>query len=523
MASITRTQKLSLIVFSLFIVGWSTFLNGRVFGPYEFGFLVEPATTAVKLRTEGYIDSIQERSPIAVLIFRVMQALTGMTYRWLAIPGVLFSIPMVYALLRPVRRDLRLLSVGAAIGGPLILMPYFYNFRRDAIDILILLSIVVVLLRVDTHRLRRIYGPLVFLGSGFLWLLHYTVWPFFAVFTVVFSILASQEGTLRTRTMILTPAFVLLPWAISAIPAVIYLSSIPILLSLDVTNLTDLIFSFGGSTAIDLKGQTITWDRPSENRFWSRVNNVASVLLFGAFGVLTTAHVLRDRHKAAVLTTDRRRMVLVAVAGAFAVTTALYVLRGYIFRGVYFWPIALSLLIAEYWRVGSTRPRRIAGWLPEQRVVVTVVVVGLLLTVHLSPLAIAGFHNSESHAKPTAEQWETARQIEYVPEGQPVYSSLLHASMVLVETDHRLVHTGQVSHNGDNVTIDGYVKPLYFPDAVDCGYLLTAVNDPTGVTTWGGPIPPVNESRYGAGEDLIYENGVDKLYRKSAAVCQSGE
>lgn len=498
-------EKTALILFFLGVAAIPFLLPNSSVGPWDFGFLaVAPANPSTSVG--NYISNMHIQSKMTVNIYSVINELTGLGRTMILIPGVIFLAMLAYAGLPKTRRDIRILSTFVIVAGPVTILTYTWRFRRDGVDLIIILLALLSVIILERYRSLGVWVVLA-AASIFLWFNHYTIWPFFVIIAVSYLVLSSI-GRTRTKRAVGGSGMVLFaPFILNLEPAYVFINSVVAIFYVGIPSFTRLFAAGFRGVSIDA-AMFVTYNRPDVTAWMPEAAYGIYFLCLSALG----AHYIGNSIRSRDFQLHPRRCILIATMIAFLVVAPLLVVRGYVSRVVVLWPILTFAFLSEYLRVTDFTSPLWSAKLPLGRTVVAVLVV--ISMAHVMPIAITDYPNNPNDFSTDRSQDASAAHLQYIPEESAVYTDLNHATLIKVQGWQHSVITGASEVQSDSrVAVDQTVEILYRPWKLTDGYILVSTERDIGTRTWGGPLPPVDLWRY-ENVTVVYDNGENIISRR---------
>jgi len=422
-------------------------------------------------------------------------------------PGIGIIATLVYALLRPLPKPTRIFATTVVISGPIATIFLSYSLSRDALDIVLLLTLALLLLVANRTNDRSLMSVVVAASGLIIWTLHQSVFPFLVFMLLTFAILPRTEQVKPSFPLVIVALS--LPIVIFSEPFKIFVGAITAVIAA-IQDPSIGLSLFGANTA-SLK-MTVTTPAPVPPEWLEPVVygtlGVVTGLLFGAWLMIRS----RTPEPVGAQLADYRTQHTLSVGFAFVGTTVLYIIRGFVFRSFVFWPIVFSVFLASLWRVSNSTNDILSPSLPDiQMRTVFVALLACILFANAIPILFPGYVENRPNVM-SAQQYQSATFAENFDQGTPIYTDLLHSNAILLETDHRTIRNPKiVSQINRKPGLDQIGATLYDPSCDPHRYQLTSYQAPYGTTTWGGNIPSVSYETYTMGAK-VYDNGVDAVH-----------
>lgn len=484
----------SLLYFSIFIYS----LPRIPIGPWDFGFLVSPNQIPPSQVGE-YARSIHINSQIVVVYFKFIQLVTGMDWHFLALPGILVISLIVYSTLPKVRRDLKLLSLFIIVGGPLKIFPYLYRFRRTVIVIAAIFTFISLCIVFERNG-KKYDAALIVFFSSFLWLTHYTMWPFFAIFVVCYLVLSHLFVNMNYRPLSIGVVALFTPLIIRPNPVFVYISSIMYMMNADINALLSILSRGFGKTVSN--GEMIVSYSP--DTIAPYMPEAAYLVYFIALSTIGIHYLLSHRNGDLEMHIQKRLFISGLVS--FLIISPLFAIRGYLTRIIVLWPLLTSLFISDYLKIPGVLNFEGNGILQRDNLITLLFI--LIIAVHLSSFAIPDYPGpSEFHID--QQQIESGEFMKFTPEKIEITTDLNHASVMLIEGTHYNVQTGgaMVLSNG-SILLNPVTSNLFQPKGLGSQYILVTTDRSIGTVTWGSVIPSPSRHRF-SNNSITYTNGQD--------------
>jgi len=465
------------------------------------------------LRIEAYIANQHRQSPLYISFVNVVQGVTGLTIWWLSVPAAAIIGISIVALLRNVPLLFRILVAAVAIGGPVNGLSY--SFGRHAIDLLLTYTFVVFVFVAVRNKRPRLVGLAGGIAALLLWLNHYSYWPFFIGFTVTLLVTLCYFN-LKLRNIYVAIVLVFIPIGVYTFPFRTYIAatlSASALLAKPEKLLQQFLIFAGGQSAsgsFDMYTDVPIQSTPS----WVpllQFGYLLAVTMLCLFWLWVHRDDVFSFNGWKRLLRKRSHQFLFAVVAGMLTVVPLYLAIGYVYRVFIFWPFIITAL-------GYTLFSQLSGkGVKINKSYGSIIVVSLLVilfSLHLFPAMAPGYdQDKQAASRVNAEQHASAVfSGQYIPDDEPVYTDLLHASTAIVETDRRYYIGAYASVTADGrLGLSAGAVEMFGGGRLNGGYVLVSHKESYGTRTWGGVLPPVptdvhmNKSRiYTSGKEGIY-------------------
>lgn len=524
-------KKLSKLALSLFLLAFSAvfiFSHGDTlpYSPWAYRFFVDTEQVAGSAGTTAEVVANYEAAqPIWIDYVRTLQHITGQSVTWIKLPSAGLIGVLVYAVLKPLQTRFRLLATFTSIAGPITTISYTFALRKYLINIGLVLSFLLIILAVDRQQENRYISVMMLFGSVILWFNHYTFWPFFAIFAITYQLFKSFDKQKYASAAIAT-LLILLPFVLYERPSLAYVSVVPALIVfLGAFDITSPIASINqlskGQSAAPEKFDTFVASASGGDAPISLLAlHLGYVLpIMGLVGLWVIANydsVPRRVRQGfiALRPQTQTRTISYALAVAFGVTSVMYLVIGYKFRIMTFWPIVMPVFIRDLWISWDGGPKlgQLISWESAKKVAV-ISLFGIAL-IHMGTIAPYDYINSEQPSKASVQQVEGSEFASYIVNG-PIYTDLLHKSILVTERIHdsAIVGHGSQTPSGE-VALNQKAALLFEPNALDEGYVLQTNSNTDGLIIRGATVALPENTGHEHRCANIYENGMDSWYTK---------
>lgn len=469
----------------------------RSYSPYFYGFLVSPTAGGTERKTLRYINRMHEVSPFYTTASDVFQAFTGAQLEWIYFPGAIIIGVLVYALLpADISAPTKLLISLSSIIGPVGVFGYYYGLTRDAFDMILLLTFLLIFyILYRTGRGFRYLFPTIVGFSFLIWANHYSFWPLFALIIGLWSLHFSRIKLYQVAIGLLAPSIMLVD------TVGIFISSIAFI--------TEMwgqrnILVFGGRVQI-LDWYQFVGPLGRESPVWLPEYQYGAIAVtLAVFAVLYIYSLIRSQtYDPRDWTATRRSIYLVGVAAG--VYSVLLIIRGYLYRAIIIWPLFIVLFQTELhavWSEISIGYERTAA-----------VLAATLLLIGMVPMMTPYFHHSQSVNEPSDKQIQSTEFSQYTTT-ELVYTDLVHGSLLILDGDRSVVvGRSAVAENG-SVAINRELQTLAGTWHNDAQYVLVTSKGGVGLRTWQGAIPPLDLVDDNYQYQKIYNNKQDSWYAR---------
>jgi len=351
-----RTRLILWIIASLIYVLIYFGVGGpsRLFSVYSFGFLEDPSRflSSPNTSVSDYVSSMHELSPLWVTYIDILQTVTGEYDIWrYLIPTPLIITILSLAVLNNVRARYKWIISLAIVAGPLGIIGYSFVFARDAIDIILMITFLLIL-RTSLRRDRDYHFSIFTAFSFIFWLHHYTFWPMFAATVGVLTVLSHWHTGATIKYSSLVSIFT--PFFIYDVVATIYFGSLSTLIALLREGTSDLItvittFYYGQFISIPT-GSVIVPGPEGPHPAWmpemlylAYIIPLTAILLVVLWEYKSKIRMLLSGQVAGGLSTPS--LLFIAVVVGATATTGIYIIRGYLYRVFVFWPVVLPFIL----------------------------------------------------------------------------------------------------------------------------------------------------------------------------------
>ena len=488
-----------------------------VFGPYIYGFLVEPFTVphSNPLRIEAYIANQHRQSPLYISFVNVVQEMTGLTIWWLAVPAAAVIGISIIALLRNVPLLFRILVAIVAIGGPVNGLSY--SFGRNGLDILLTFTFVIFVFVTVRNKRPRLVGLAGGVAALVLWLNHYSYWPFFIGFAVTLLVIPHCFN-LKSKNVYVAFVFLFVPIGVYTFPFRTYISatlSASALLAKPEKLLQQfLIFAGGQSASGSFEMYTNVPTQPSPDwvpfLMFGYLIAVAMLCLFWLW--VHRDDMFRLSRWKKLLRRRPYQFFFGVVAGLLTVVP-LYLVIGYIYRVYVFWPLVITALGYTLFSQLSAKGKKLTQ---SYSGIIVVSLLVLLFSLHFFPAIAPGYdQDKQAASRVNAEQHASAEfSGQYIPNDKPVYTDLIHASTAIIETDRRYYVGAYASVTAEErLGLGSGAVEMFGGSRLNGGYVLVSHQEHYGTRTWGGILPPVPADVH-LNKSQIYTSGKEGIYKQ---------
>jgi len=476
---ISRNLKTSIILCSFLVVLFSVQYTklgvpGTIYGPYNFGHVTDPYNVEYInefLTTQNYVSEQHKKSLFYISLINIIQSITAVHYDWYQIPGLFIILLLVFAWISPFKLKLRSLITFAAIAGPVGIIGYTYVFNRAAIDIILFFTCFL-LLSIAYRSSSNSIPPtiILFTFSLIIWINHYSFWPFFFFCTVVLVILKYRS---ETKMRILSQFAVLFsPFLLYAFPSNIFTRSLVVLSTIDLS--FESIFSAKSNTIPDQA--TIVTGISNVEPDWIILVTYGSYILpltlaslVWFYTLFATHHPINRDFLDKFLYSSEFRPIFIATSLGFILTSTLYIAIGFSYRILIFWPIIIPLFFRD---IKQSTDRLYNNINKKDRLlnknhistIITFLVI-LIVLIHLFPIFIPNYNIIDrSPNAPSEQQLSSSRFAEYANSEKPIYTDLLHASVIIIDTEKRYLRVGEaVTLSNGSIALDQTAAVLYDP------------------------------------------------------------
>lgn len=490
----TRTQKITTITVVLIgscLFFYPSYALNHWLSPWDFGFLTH-INTPITNNITNYIEYMHDASPFYIMFVKVFQSLFGSTSSWIAYPAILMAIPGMYAYLKESRPHIKWLTIMAALGGPVMNYLLFYSFRRDSFDLVLIFIFVLYAAEIDEY-VDGIQYALVASGiSLILWNSHYTIWPFFFIVALIYSLFGSIGQYMTLGKKIWRVGILLV-----SVPLGIYLLNTPLLIYFGglkfITN-TDLSLGsvlYGTHTNIDaaLVLHPTAQTRPSP--WYPKLWYIGVFLVIAVF-VLLWLNVKQDFK---VHTLTQREALLLSAIGSFLMWTPLLLFQGYFTRIFYVWPVMVVLLIGVLINYSDTVIYRQI----ELRHIITA---GLVVILLINILMFIPYPVDDT--TPTVQTRQASKFAGDYSRG-PLYTGLIEANVIAIKTHFLRIKTPTVEKLSNGSVAVNDIGHQFYSQSISSGCILAPTSSKARLIGWGGSLP-INKSSLPRG-NKVYSNG----------------
>lgn len=513
-----KNRRVKVYLSILFLSSSLLFLTVRyenIYRPWSFGFLVSLSRkiTVTGTTITQFIHEQREFSPAFIVFANMMTELLG-SQKWLSLPGFAFIGLFPFAYLNRMDSEDKLLVTFAAIAGPLGAISYTIVPFRGWFDIVVIWTLILYLAVLERqHSGPRFFSITMGVASFILWIGHYSVWPFVFILSVIYSFTTFHQNQ-NIHAPLSVPVFTIAAFVIHPAPAQIYIGKFVALLSIDPNQYIDTVLS-GTITSIQGIDSSLIVNAPPERQPGWMPGLTYKLYAFPLLILGTGVSYLIGQNAITILT--KRSVsypIFMATITAFGLVSFLYVVAGYLFRTLFFWPIVIPVMVKAIYHHGSdVLSRRPIASINKRGVMMIVVLIAL---VHVSPIVVPGYFTDRSTvASPT--QVAGSDFTDSIPREERVYTDLVHASTMILRTSHQNVQVGHAQTVNDKTALSKDAAVLYQPNRLESGYLLTTTNvsNVERIIFWEGTkAPTVSRTTQHEQTTKIYANGGDVIYLK---------
>lgn len=455
---------------------------------------------------------MHNKSPVYISLVEIIQKTTGITWKWVTFPGIIIPGIIIFALLDRLSIQHRLLVTGVSLFGPLTSLQMVFSLRRDLFDIVIILSTILLLRaieRYDAESIEYFRGPrfipvTLFIASGLLWGIHYSVWPFLSAFGgfYLLSYWKNWRGSLFSGL-----ALIISPIAIYSPPLRSYVPGIGLIFESfsSPTTVIEIIYNLGFS-----RGSRITDGGMIVPPLSSSLGaiTITQYIIYFSLSLLAAVPLLRYivyivRNKSIDNSIKFEIRTFTVALLALCTTVALLLFQGYFNRIFFFWAIMFPLFGLILYTVFETDSLS-SRW-DYFKMISTILIVVILVT----QLGLIAVYPS-IEGSPTTQQFASSSHAKYVPSNTPIYTDLTHGSLIKLTTERDKIRTGtSTTLSNRSIRLNGPARLVYDPSGLSDGIVVKSVSGDSTVT-WRGKIPVQTTHTYN--KNRIYSNGGEIWY-----------